>query len=148
MPHCKIRSFQAKPGEVPQKWWHVDAKDQVLGRLATRVATVLMGKHKPQYTPHVDTGDFVVVTNADKFQLTGNSKSAEMVYPSYSYYPGGYRERTLSEVMKKHPEMVFRESVRRMLPKNSLGRKMLGKLKVYASDTHPHSAQSPEPLAQ
>lgn len=135
----------AKPGQVPQAWHSVDATDQILGRLASRIATVLMGKNKPTYTPHVDTGDFVVVTNAEKIRVTGR-KAETMIYPSYSYYPGGYKEVPYERVMKRHPDRIIRESVRRMLPKNALGRKMLLKLKVYASDTHPHTAQQPTPL--
>ena len=140
MPQCKIRTFSAKPGEVGRRWYHVDATDQVLGRLATKIATVLMGKHKPTYTPHVDTGDFVVVTNAHKIRVTGR-KADTMIYPRYSYYPGGYKEIPYKRVLERHPERIIQEGVRRMLPKNALGRRMLKKLKVYASDTHPHAAQ-------
>lgn len=143
MPQCKIRSFQAKVGEVPQAWFHIDAADRVLGRMAVDVATVLMGKHKPTYTPHVDTGDFVVITNADKIKLTG-MKEWTMKYARYSYYPGGYKETPASRVRERHPERVVIESIRRMLPKNALGRHMLLKLKVYAGDAHPHAAQKPQ----
>lgn len=146
MPACKLRSFVAKTGAVDQAWHHVDATDQVLGRLAVKIATVLMGKHKPTYTPHVDTGDFVVVTNAHKVRLTGN-KADTMVYPRYSYYPGGYKETPYQRVMERHPERIISEAVRRMLPKNALGRRMFKKLKVYAADTHPHQAQEPQPWA-
>lgn len=145
MPKCRISSFLAKNGNVEQRWLHVDARDKVLGRLATRIATVLMGKHKPQYTPHVDTGDFVVVTNANKFKLTGN-KANEMKYPRYSHYPGGYKEIPFHTVMKRYPERVIETAVRRMLPKNALGRHMLEKLKVYKGEHHPHGAQKPEPM--
>ena len=145
MPQCKIRTFVAKPGEVDQRWYHVDASDQVLGRLAVKIATVLMGKHKPTYTPHVDTGDCVVVTNAHKVRVTG-SKADTMVYPRYSYYPGGYKEIPFKRMLDRHPERILHEAVRRMLPKNALARHMLKKLKVYASDTHPHAAQHPEPF--
>lgn len=144
MPRCRISSYLAKPAEVDREWHHVDATDRVLGRLATKIATVLMGKHRPTYTPSVDTGDFVVVTNADKIRLTGN-KASEMSYARYSYYPGGYSETPLTRVMQRHPERVLREAVRRMLPKNALGRHMLGKLKVYATAQHPHTAQKPTP---
>lgn len=140
-----LRTYQAKVGEIDRQWFHVDASDQILGRLATRLATVLMGKHRPTYTRHVDTGDFVVVTNADKIRVTGR-KAETMVYPRYSYYPGGYKEDTYERVMEKHPERIVREAVRRMLPKSALGRHMLLKLKVYASQTHPHTAQDPGPL--
>ena len=146
MSQCRIRSYVAKGGQVEQQWWHVDATDQVLGRLAGKIATVLMGKHKPTYTPHVDTGDFVVVTNAHKVRVTGN-KADTMVYPRYSYHPGGYKEIPFKRVLERHPERIVQEAVRRMLPKNALGRQMLKKLKVYGSDTHPHAAQQPEPWA-
>lgn len=145
MPACRIKSFLAKNGELEREWWHIDATDQVLGRTAARIARVLMGKHKPTYTPHVDTGDFVVVTNADKIKVTGR-KNETMSYPRYSYYPGGYAEDSYATVMERHPERILRESVRRMLPKNGLAVEMLKKLKVYASENHPHSAQNPKPL--
>jgi len=122
----------------------VDATDCVVGRLATNIATVLMGKHKPIYTPHVDTGDCVVVTNAGKVKLTGR-KIDERTYDRYSYYPGGWKSVTAREMLAKHPERVLSEAVRRMLPKSALGRKMLKKLKVYAGDAHPHQAQQPVP---
>ncbi|HUU86063.1 MAG TPA: 50S ribosomal protein L13 [Phycisphaerae bacterium] len=142
MPVGKIRSYSAKTGEVHQAWHHVDATDLVLGRLATKIATVLMGKHKPTYTRHVDVGDFVVVTNAAKVKLTGR-KVDEMTYDRYSYHPGGWKSVTARQMLEKHPERVISEAVRRMLPKSSLGRKMLKKLKVYAGDQHPHAAQQP-----
>ena len=142
----KLSTFTAKADEVEQKWFVLDATDQILGRLATKIATVLMGKHKPTYTPHVDTGDFVVVTNAHKVRVTGR-KADSMVYPRYSYYPGGYKETPYKRMLEKHPERIVQEAVRRMLPKNALGRKMLKKLKVYASNTHPHTAQQPSPWA-
>ncbi|MFQ5414849.1 MAG: 50S ribosomal protein L13 [Phycisphaerae bacterium] len=145
MPRGRLRSFCAKPGEVTQAWYHVDATDRVLGRLAVRIATVLMGKHKPTYTPHVDTGDFVVVTNAGKIRLTGR-KAETMVYPRYSYHPGGYKEIPYKRMAQDHPDRVVREAVRRMLPKNALARHMLKKLKVYTTSEHPHAAQQPMPL--
>ncbi len=120
----------------------MDASDQVLGRLATKIATVLMGKHKPTYTPHVDVGDFVVVTNAEKVKLTGR-KLDEITYDRYSYYPGGWKSVTARQMLAKHPERVLSEAVRRMLPKSALGRRMLKKLKVYAGEQHPHAAQQP-----
>lgn len=144
MPQCKIRSFSAKPGQVKMAWYHVDADGQILGRLAAQIATVLMGKHKPQYTAHVDTGDFVVLTNAEKIRLTGQ-KRFTMSYPSYSYYPGGYKEVPFERMMERHPDRIIRESVRRMLPKSALGRQMLRKFKVYAGESHPHAAQQPAP---
>ncbi len=146
MRQSNLRSYLAKPGEVPKRWFHVDASDEVLGRLAVRIATVLMGKHKPMYTPHVDTGDFVVVTNAEKVRVTGN-KSNVMIYPRYSYYPGGYKEIPYKTVRERHPERIVYESVRRMLPKTTLGRQMLSKLKVYAGSDHPHAAQEPVVMA-
>jgi len=145
MSRKNLRSFSAKPDQVEQKWYHVDAADQILGRLSVRIATVLMGKNKPTYTAHVDTGDFVVVTNAHQIKVTG-SKADTMIYPRYSYHPGGYKEIPYRRVLERFPDRIVREAVRRMLPKNALGRKMLKKLKVYASDTHPHEAQQPVAL--
>jgi len=136
----------AKPGQVEQRWYHVDARDQVLGRLAARVATILMGKHKPTYTAHVDTGDFVVVTNAGKVKLTGKEADV-IVYPRYSYYPSGYKEIPYRRVLAEHPDRIIKEAVRRMLPKSNMGHQMLGKLKIYAEDSHPHAAQQPVPLS-
>ena len=140
------KTYMAKPGEVQRQWHLVDASDKVLGRLATGVATVLMGKHKPAYTPHVDVGDFVVVVNAEKVKITGGAKPAQRVYRHYSGYPSGLRTTTLAEMLAKHPDRVVREAVRRMLPKTKLGRAMLKKLKVYAGPDHPHHAQQPETL--
>ena len=142
MPVGRIRSYTAKPEEVEREWYHLDATDLVLGRLAVQVATVLMGKHKPIYTPHVDTGDFVVITNAEKIKLTGR-KVDEITYDRYSYYPGGWKSVTAREMLAKHPERVVSEAVRRMLPKSALGRNMLKKLKVYPGPDHPHQAQQP-----
>lgn len=143
MPHCKIRSTLARPETVKPHWFHVDAKDQVLGRLAVKIATVLMGKHRPTYTPHVDAGDFVVVTNADKVKITGRKKET-MEYQRYSHHPGGLKIVPYVRYAKEHPTMVLTETVRRMLPKNALGHQMLKKMKVYTTDTHPHTAQQPE----
>ncbi|MFH1746629.1 MAG: 50S ribosomal protein L13 [Planctomycetota bacterium] len=139
------KCFQAKPGEVEQKWYFVDAKDQVLGRLAVRIATVLMGKHKPSYTRHVDVGDFVVVLNAGGVRVTGRKPDTK-VYQRYSGHPGGLKETSLKTVLERHPERVLSEAVRRMLPKSKLGRHMLSKLKLHAGPDHPHQAQQPEPL--
>jgi large subunit ribosomal protein L13 len=141
------KCYQAKAADAAQqrRWLVVDAQDQVLGRLAVRIATALMGKHKPTYTPHVDCGDFVIVLNADKVKLTGR-KAEEMVYQRYSGYPGGQKVIPLKRVLQRHPERVLREAVRRMLPKNRLARRMLAKLRLYSEDTHPHQAQHPEPL--
>lgn len=137
--------YQAKVGELQKSWFLVDATDQVLGRLAARIAMVLMGKHRPTYTPHVDTGDFVVVVNAERIRVTGD-KLLDKTYMHYTYYPSGHRRRNLRTVLEKHPEMALREAVRRMLPKNALARHMLTKLKLYRGETHPHQAQMPEPL--
>jgi large subunit ribosomal protein L13 len=141
------KSYQAKAADVEaqRQWFVVDAKDQVLGRLAVRIATVLMGKHKPIYTPHVDCGDYVIVLNAGDVKLTGK-KGEELVYQRYSGYPGGQKIIPIKRVLERRPERVLREAVRRMLPKNRLARRMLGKLKLYVGDTHPHQAQQPEPL--
>jgi large subunit ribosomal protein L13 len=136
----------ARPAEVERRWYVVDATDQVLGRLATRVATVLRGKHKPIFTPHVDTGDFVIVVNAEKVRLTGNKRESKIYY-RHSGWPGALRSLTAGKVLEgPHPDRVVRDAVRGMLPKNSLGRKMLAKLKVYAGPVHPHAAQKPEEL--
>jgi large subunit ribosomal protein L13 len=140
-----MKTFVAKEHEVDRKWIVVDAEGKVLGRLAAAIATVLMGKSKPIYTPHVDTGDFVVVINCEKIRLTGK-KMTTKTYQRYSGYPGGLKIIPIATVLAKHPERVIREAVRRMLPKNKLGRKMLTKLKVYAGDKHPHEAQNPQPV--
>lgn len=142
------RSYLATTADAERnrQWYVVDATDQVVGRLAVRLATVLMGKHKPTYTPHVDTGDFVIVLNADKARVTGLRKPQQRVYHNYTRYPGGLKETTLAEMQRRHPERVITEAVRRMLPKNALARKMLMKLKVYVGDQHKHQAQQPEPL--
>ncbi|NIP86364.1 MAG: 50S ribosomal protein L13 [Planctomycetales bacterium] len=133
----------AKPGEVPQKWWLFDADGQVVGRLAAQIAPILMGKHRPNYTPHVDTGDCVVVVNAEKIVFTGK-KWEQKTYTWYTGWPG-QRSETAAQRMAKHPESILTEAVRRMLPKNKLGRKMLTKLKVYVGEEHPHQAQKPQP---
>lgn len=146
MSKKNLRCYLANRDQVERSWYHVDARGLVLGRLATGIARVLMGKHKPTYTPHVDCGDFVVVTNADKIVLTG-TKANSKVYPRYSYYPGGYKEVPYQRVLERHPDRIIKEAVRRMLPKNALARHMLKKLKVFASDTHPHAAQQPKPWA-
>ncbi|MEE9297279.1 MAG: 50S ribosomal protein L13 [Phycisphaerae bacterium] len=139
-----IKTTVAKTGQVEQKWYHIDATDRVLGRLSSKIATVLMGKHRPIYTPHVDTGDYIVVTNVENIKITGN-KLDERVYASYSYYPGGYKEISMRRMFAKRPERVLEEAVRRMLPKSALGRRMLKKLKIYRGESHPHSAQQPVP---
>lgn len=128
-----------------RRWYLVDATDQVLGRLAARVAAVLRGKHRPDFTPHVDSGDFVVVVNAERVRLTGR-KEQEKLYYRHSGYPGGIRSRTAAQMRQSHPERLVRLAVQGMLPKNRLGRRLATKLKVYAGSEHPHAAQNPEPL--
>ncbi len=139
------KTYMAKPGEVERRWWLVDAEGKTLGRLATQIATLLRGKHKPQYTPHVDCGDFVVVINAEKVRVTGR-KLQQKKYYRHSGYPGGLKVRTLEQMLQTHPERVIWLAVKRMLPKGPLGRRQLKKLKVYAGPEHPHQAQQPEPL--
>lgn len=140
-----MKTYMAKKGEIAHKWHLVDMADQVLGRAATRIATILMGKHRPEYTPHVDTGDFVIVVNAEKVRVTGN-KLADRTYQRYSHYPGGRKVIPMARMLEKHPDRVIREAVRRMLPRTKLGRTMLSKLKVYAGPEHPHQAQQPQKL--
>ena len=137
-----MKTYYAKPGEVERAWVLIDAEDQVLGRIATKAATILKGKHKPQYTPHVDTGDFVVIINADKIRLTG-AKATSKSYFRHSGFPGGLHEESFAEAMEKHPERVVERAIKGMLPKNTLGRAMGKKLKVYAGPEHPHMAQKP-----
>ncbi len=137
------KSYMAKTGKVERQWWHYDAENKVVGRLASEIAVVLMGKHQPTYTPHVDTGDFVVVTNADRVVFSGR-KWEQKNYTWYTGYPG-QRSETAGKRLEKKPEQILREAVRRMLPKNKLGRKMLSKLKIYAGPDHPHQAQRPAP---
>lgn len=140
-----MKSYWAKPDEIEKKWFVVDAENKVLGRLATEVATILMGKHKPTYTPSIDTGDFIVIVNAEKFAVTGNKMEAKKYY-RHSGYLGGIKERTLKEQLDKKPEEVIRTAVRRMLPKTKMGRAMIKKLKIYTGAEHPHAAQNPEVL--
>ncbi len=142
-----MRTYAAKPAEAiaTRKWWVVDAQGKSLGRLASKVASVLRGKHNASYTPHVDTGDFVIVVNADKVNLTGSKATTKMYY-NHSGYPGSLREESFQHLMQRHPDQPVRLAVKGMLPKNVLGRQMLSKLKVYGSATHPHQAQQPEPL--
>ncbi len=140
-----MKTWNAKPGEVVRRWYVVDADGHTLGRLATRIADVLRGKDKPQYTPHVDTGDFVVVVNAEKVAVTGK-KLDDKVYYRHSGYPGGLKRRSLREELERRPTEVLRKAVRGMLPRNRLARQQLTKLKVYPGPEHPHDAQKPEPL--
>jgi large subunit ribosomal protein L13 len=144
-PLFRMKTWNAKPGEVERRWYLVDADGKTLGRLATRVADTLRGKDKAQYTPHVDTGDFVVIVNAEKIAVTGN-KLDDKRYYRHSGYPGGIRSRTLREELERRPTEVIRKAVKGMLPRNRLGRAQLTKLKVYAGPDHPHAAQAPQPL--
>lgn len=145
MRSAAMKCYLAKPGQAGGEWHLVDAEGQVLGRLATQLATVLMGKHKPTYTPHVLSGDFVVVINAEKVVVTGN-KAEQMEYDRYTYYNSGRKVESYKEVLANHPERIIWWAVRRMLPKNALGRHMLSRLKVYPGTEHPHQAQQPKPL--
>jgi large subunit ribosomal protein L13 len=140
-----VSTVSAKPGTVDRQWWIVDADGQNLGRLASVIAETLAGKRSPWYTRHCDTGDFVVVVNAEKVAVTGN-KLRDKKYWRHSGYPGGIRSRSLGEQLERRPEEVLRKAVRGMLPKNSLGRAQLTKLKIYAGTEHPHAAQQPKPL--
>jgi large subunit ribosomal protein L13 len=139
-----MKTFMAKPGEVQQQWWLVDADGKMVGRLATEIAMMLMGKHRPTYTPHVDTGDYVVVINAEKVEFSGK-KWEQKLYRWYTGY-NGLRSETAEHRRDRRPELILHEAVRRMLPKTRLGRVMLDKLKIYAGTEHPHQAQRPEPL--
>ena len=140
-----MKTYSAKPKEIEQRWFVVDAEGQTLGRLATRIADTLRGKRKPQYTPHVDTGDFVVVVNAEKIAVTGK-KLEQKRYYRHSGYPGGLRSRTLAEQLERRPTEVIRTAVKGMLPRNRLARRQITKLKVYTGPDHPHEAQNPQPL--
>ena len=139
------KTWTAKPGEIERRWYVVDAEGETLGRLAVRIADTLRGKRKPEYTPHVDTGDFVVVVNAEKIQVTGNKLDQKRYY-RHSGYPGGLRSRTLREQLDRQPTEVLRAAVKGMLPKNRLARQQLTKLKIYAGPDHPHESQNPQPL--
>ena len=140
-----MKTYSAKPGEITREWYLVDAEGKTLGRLATQIADTLRGKRKPQYTPHVDTGDFVVVVNAEKIQVTGNKLDQKRYY-RHSGYPGGLRSRTLRDQLERRPTEVLRVAVKGMLPKNRLARQQITKLKIYAGPEHPHEAQNPKPL--
>ena len=140
-----MKTYSAKTGEVEQGWFVVDAQNKVLGRLAVQIAARLRGKHKPQYTPHVDTGDFVVVVNAERVHVTGN-KLDQKLYRRHSGYPGGLRSRPLREQLERRPTEVLRKAVKGMLPRNRLARTQITKLKIYAGPDHPHEAQNPKPL--
>ena len=140
-----MKTYSVKAGEIEREWYVVDAADQVLGRLASRIATVLRGKHKPIYSTHLDTGDYVVVVNAERVRLTG-SKAEQKAYFRHSGYMGGERFIPFRRMLERHPDRVIRLAVKGMLPKNTLGRKMIGKLKVYAGPEHPHAPQCPQPF--
>jgi large subunit ribosomal protein L13 len=140
-----MKTYMAKPAETEKRWFVVDAEGKTLGRLATVVADTLRGKRKPTFTPHVDTGDFVIVVNAEKVQVTGR-KADQKEYDTYSGYPSGRKVRSYREVLKKHPERIIEHAVHGMLPRGPLGRAVFRKLKVYAGPEHPHEAQKPEPL--
>src|SRR3954470_5562562 len=140
-----MSTYTPKPGEIQMDWHLVDATDKVLGRLAAKIAMILQGKTKPTYTPHVDTGDFVIITNAEKIKVTG--KKAEVIeYDTYSRYPGGRHLYSYQRMLELHPEKLLELAVRRMLPKSKMGRNILGKLKIYKGTQHPHSAQQPKEL--
>jgi large subunit ribosomal protein L13 len=139
-----VRTFSPKSNDVQRQWHVIDAADVVLGRLASNAATLLRGKHKPIYAPHVDTGDFVIIVNAEKIMLTGNKREQKFAY-SHSGYPGGLRAVRYSDLLDKHPERAVEKAIKGMLPKTKLGRAMAKKLKVYAGPNHPHAAQQPEP---
>ncbi len=139
-----MRTYTPKPGDVERTWYVIDATDVVLGRLATHVATLLRGKHKPTFAPHVDNGDFVIVVNAAKIALTGGKADTKLAY-RHSGYPGGLKAIPYSDLLAKHPERVVEKAVRGMIPRTTLGRQQLGKLKVYAGPEHPHAAQQPKP---
>jgi large subunit ribosomal protein L13 len=140
-----MKTFSAKPHEVERGWFIVDAADKVLGRVAAEIAHRLRGKHKPEFTPHVDTGDYIVVVNADKLRVTGN-KAKDKLYHRHSTYPGGIYTTSFEKLQAKHPERVLEKAVKGMLPKGPLGYAMIKKMKVYAGAEHPHAAQQPKPL--
>lgn len=140
-----VKTYTPKPQDIEHAWWIVDAEGQTLGRLASKIAPILRGKHKPSFAPNLDVGDFVVVINCDKIAVTGN-KMEEKMYYRHSGYPGGLTEITLQDNLRRFPERPLREAIKGMLPKNALGRKMMSKLKVYAGSEHPHAAQKPTVL--
>ena len=139
-----MSTYSPKPGDITRAWHVIDATDVVLGRLAAQAATLLRGKHKPMYAPHMDTGDFVVIVNAEKVAVTGNKRADKFVY-RHSGYPGGLRQRSVGEMLEKQPDRLVEKAIKGMLPKNRLGRAMGKKLKVYAGPEHPHAAQKPTP---
>ena len=140
-----MKTFSAKPAEVKRDWYVIDAKDQVLGRMSSEIARRLRGKHKPEYTPHVDTGDYIIVVNAEKIAVTGK-KLTDKLYHRFTGYIGNLKTESLGQALERHPERVIEIAVKGMLPKNTLGRAMYRKLKVYKGAEHPHAAQQPQPL--
>jgi len=140
-----MNCYQAKAGELTKNWYVIDATDLVVGRLAAQIAPILMGKHRPTYTPHIDTGDFVIVTNVDKVVFTGK-KWEQKSYQRYSGHPGGQKEEVAWKLLQRRPEQILHLAIQRMMPKNKLGRHMMSKLKLYAGPQHPHQAQGPQPL--
>jgi large subunit ribosomal protein L13 len=140
-----MNCYQAKAGELAKHWYVIDAKDKVVGRLAAQIAPILMGKHRPTYTPHIDTGDYVIVTNVDKVVFTGN-KWHQKTYQRYSGYPGGQRDEAAWTLFERHPQRILELAIQRMMPKNKIGRHMMAKLKLYVGPNHPHQAQCPIPL--
>ena len=140
-----MTTFMAKKGQVPQRWHLIDATDQVVGRLAVQIATILRGKHRPEYTPHVDTGEFVIVINTEKVRFTGKKMQTKM-YSHYTHHPGGLRKVSARDLLESRPERILTAAVRRMVPRNKLGRQQMTKLKVYAGPNHPHQAQQPQAL--
>ncbi len=140
-----MSTFSIKEGEITRDWYIVDASDKTLGRLATVVASRLRGKHKPQYTPHMDTGDYIVITNAEKIRVTGK-KFTDKIYYHHTGYPGGIKDKSFADMQASKPELILEKAIKGMLPKGPLGRQMFTKLKVYAGNEHPHQAQQPKPL--
>lgn len=142
------KCYQATKAEAEagRRWYFVDATDKTLGRLAVKIATVLMGKNKPTYTPHIDGGDFVVVLNAGQVRVTGNRKKQQVIYQRYSGYPSGLKETSMDAMLDRHPERVLQAAVKRMLPKNAMAKHMITRLRLFAGGEHPHQAQQPEPL--
>lgn len=140
-----MSTFMAKKGQLPQRWFVIDATDRVVGRLAVQIATILRGKHRPEFTPHVDTGEFVVVINAEKLRFTGK-KLETKTYQAYTHYPGGLKTVSAKNLMATKPDRILRAAVKRMVPRTPLGRQMMTKLKIYAGPNHPHQAQQPEAL--
>ncbi len=140
-----MSTFMARTGKIEQRWFVIDATDQVVGRLAVQIANILRGKHRPIYTPHVDTGEFVIIINAEKVKFTGN-KMQSQTYHWYTRYPGGYKTATARDWLQTHPDRIILEAVKRMVPRNRLGRQQMSKLKIYAGPAHPHQAQQPVEL--